>query len=68
MSGKIYKKIRVVGCSDSSFEEAVRLAVSKSSESVHGISWFEVAEFRGAVADGKVAEWQAVVDVAFKVD
>ena len=68
MSGKVFKKIQVVGCSDKSFEDAVQIAVSKAAESVHGVSWFEVSEFHGAVKDDKVVEWQAIVDVAFKID
>jgi len=68
MSEKVYKKIRVVGCSGESFEKAVELAVSRAGDSVHGISWFEVVEFRGAVQNGKPVEWQATVDVCFKVD
>ncbi len=68
MSGKVYKKIRVVGCSDKTFEDAVTLAVGKAAESLHGLSWFEVVEFRGAVKDGKVTEFQATVDLSFKLE
>ncbi len=68
LSDKVYKKIRVVGCSSKSFEKAVELAVSKAGGSVHGIAWFEVIEFRGAVRDGKPVEWQVTVDLGFKVD
>ncbi len=68
MGDKVFKKIRVVGCSDQSFEKAVELAVAKAAESVHGLAWFEVTEHRGAVSDGRVVEWQVTVDVAFKVD
>jgi hypothetical protein len=45
----------------------VSLAVAKASESLEGLSWFEVVEFRGAVKDGKVEEWQATVDLSFKL-
>lgn len=68
MSDKVYKKIRVVGCSKKSFEHAVELAVEKAGKSVHGMAWFEVVEMRGAIADGKVSEWQATLDIALKVD
>ena len=44
------------------------LAVAKASESLHGLSWFEVVEFRGAVNGGKVEEWQATVDLSFKLE
>ncbi len=68
MGDKVFKKIRVTGCSDESYAHAIRLAVAKAGESVRGLAWFEVVELRGAVRDGEVAEWQATVDVAFKVD
>ena len=68
VSDKVYKKIRVVGCSADSFEKAVELAVAKASETIHGISWFEVSEIRGAVRDGAPCEWQVTVDLGFKLD
>ncbi len=68
MADRVYKKIRVTGCSAKSVEKAVEIAIAKASDSVHSMSWFEVTEIRGAVADGKVAEWQVTVDLSFKVD
>ena len=68
MADKVYKKIRLTWCSDESFKKAVEFAVAKSDESVRGASWFELVELRGAVSDGKVAEWQATVDVGFKIE
>jgi len=68
MSEKVYKKIRVVGCSDESYEKAIAIAVQKASESLHGMSWFEVTELRGAIQEGQPVEWQVALDVAFKVD
>ncbi len=68
MASKVYKKVRVVGCSDKTFEEAVSTAVEKAGETLHGLSWFEVVEFRGAIKDGKVAEYQATVDLSFKLE
>lgn len=67
MAEKVYKKVRVVGCSDRSYEEAIRAAIKKTSSSVHGLAWWEVVEQRGAV-DGDVLEFQVTIDVAFKVD
>lgn len=67
MADKVYKKIRLVGCSPTSYEKAVEAAVKKASETVSDMAWFEVVEFRGAIAKGKPVEWQATVDVSFKV-
>jgi len=68
MADKVYKKVQVVGCSPESVEKAVEIAVAKANESIHGLSWFEVTEVRGAIRDGKPCEWQVTLDLGFKVD
>jgi len=68
MSEKVYKKIDVVGCSGVSIQKAVEAALAKASESLHGLSWFEVKEMRGAVKDGKPSEWQVTLRLGFKLD
>ena len=68
MSGGVYKKIEIVGTSPNSYAEATANAVAKAGESVHGMSWFEVVEQRGAIADHKVKEYQVTIRIGFKVD
>ncbi len=68
MSNPAYKKIEIVGTSPNSFAEATANGVAKAAESVHGMSWFEVTEMRGAIADGKVSQYQVTLRVGFKVD
>ena len=68
MSEKVFKKIAVTGCSSESYEKAISAALEKASESLRNLAWFEVTEFRGGVGpDGKI-EWQATIEVAFKID
>ncbi len=67
MSG-IYKLIDVVGTSPNSFAEAVKTAVVEAGKTVHHMNWFEVVEQRGAIKDGKVAEFQVTVRIGFKVE
>lgn len=68
MADKVFKKFTVVGCSSESYQKAVELGLSKAGESLHGLAWFEVKEMRGGLGpDGKI-EWQASVEVAFKLD
>ena len=64
----IYKLIDVVGCSPISFAEAVKAAVVEASKTVQHLNWFEVVEQRGAIKDGKVAEFQVTVRIGFKLD
>jgi flavin-binding protein dodecin len=68
MSDKVYKKIDLVGCSAESMEKAVEAAIAKASESLHGLSWFEVKEVRGSIRDGKPTEWQVTLSTGFKLD
>ena len=68
MSDKIYKKIDLVGCSAVSVEKAVETAIAKASESLHGLSWFEVKEVRGAIRDCRPSEWQVTLSAGFKLD
>lgn len=68
MSEKVFKQITVTGCSSESYEKAIEAAVEKSSESLRGLSWFQVTEFRGGIGPDGGIEYQATLDVAFKVD
>jgi flavin-binding protein dodecin len=68
MSSAAYKKIELVGTSPNSYAEATRNAVEKASETLHGLSWFEVSELRGAIKDGKVDEFQVTLKVGMKLD
>jgi flavin-binding protein dodecin len=64
----MYKKIEVVGTSPVSFSEAVKSAVAGASQTVRRMDWFEVIEQRGMIKDGKVAEYQVVLKIGFKVE
>jgi flavin-binding protein dodecin len=68
MADKVFKKITVTGCSSESYEKAIEAAVNKASESLRGVAWFEATEFRGGLGSDGAIEWQATVEVAFKVD
>ncbi len=63
-----YKKIEIVGTSNVGFTEAVQSAIAEASKTIRHIDWFEVVEQRGNVKDGKVAEYQVVLKVGFKIE
>lgn len=66
--GRTYKKIELVGVSEEGYEQAIRNAIEKASESLHGLAWFEVVEQRGHITDGKIVEYQVVLKAALKLD
>ena len=66
--GGIYKKVEIVGTSEVSFAEAVKMAVEEAGKTIHHMAWFEVVEKRGRIQDGKVAEFQVTIRIGFKLD
>ncbi|HES58869.1 MAG TPA: dodecin domain-containing protein [Caldithrix sp.] len=63
----VFKVIEIVGTSKESYEKAINNGITKASETIKAISWFEVVQQRGAVKDGKVCEFQVVLKVGFKL-
>lgn len=68
MSDKVYKKIDVVGTSSMNLEDAIQRAVTKSSESLRNMSWFEVGEIRGRIEGDTVSQWQVTVTIGLAVE
>ncbi|MBL8484808.1 MAG: dodecin domain-containing protein [Rhodocyclaceae bacterium] len=68
MSDHVYKLLELTGSSKTSIEDAVSIAIAKASESVRNIHWFQIVETRGHVEDGKVAHWQVVLKVGFRLE
>jgi flavin-binding protein dodecin len=67
MSDRTFKLVELVGSSDQSIQQAVRNAIKRASVSLKGISWFEVTQIRGHVADGDVSQFQVTLKVGFRI-
>jgi len=63
-----YRLTEIVGTSRESIQEAVRNGVTKASETLRHLDWFQVDEVRGTVVDGKVGSFQVRMRVGFKVE
>lgn len=68
MADPVYKKIQLVGTSSKSLSEAVENAVAKAAQTIRNMSWFEVVEQRGSIADGKVQQYQVTINIGFRVE
>ena len=68
MTAPVYKKITVVGTSRDSIEGAVQNAVATAGKSIRHLSWFEVNEVRGHIAEGKVNSYQVEVAIGFDLE
>ena len=67
MPDNTYKKLELIGVSETSIEEAVQNAITKASESIRNIDWFEITEMRGFIKDGKPV-FQVVIKLGFRLD
>jgi dodecin len=62
----VYKIIRLVGTSPTSWEEAAKNAVEDASKHLHDLRISEVEQLDMRLEDGKVVEYRARVHVSFR--
>lgn len=68
MADNVYEKVELVGTSKKSYEEAIQNAITRASKTLRNLDWFEVKEMRGAVSKGKVASYQVVLSIGFRLE
>ncbi|MEW5812458.1 MAG: dodecin [Actinomycetota bacterium] len=68
MSEKTYRVVEIVGTSTTGIDDAITNAVSRASQTLHGLDWFEVTQIRGHLDDGAVAHFQVGLKVGFRLD
>ncbi len=68
MPKTVFKKVELVGTSPISLSDAISTAIERASATVRNMSWFEVVDQRGRIADGKVQEFQVTLSIGFRVD
>ncbi|WP_148252753.1 dodecin [Aidingimonas lacisalsi] len=64
----VYKHIELTGSSPQGMEDAIQQALSKASQTLHDMRWFEVVDTRGHIEHGQVAHWQVTIKVGFTLD
>jgi hypothetical protein len=67
MDTRTYKLIEIVGVSKESYAAATKNAIERASATLKGLAWFQVAELRGLIQDGKVSEYQVALKVGFRL-
>jgi dodecin len=66
-SENTYKVIELVGTSPEGVEKAIENAISRASQTLQGLDWFEVKEIRGYIKDGQVGWYQVKLGLGFRV-
>jgi flavin-binding protein dodecin len=69
MPDQTYAVTHIVGTSPDGIDQAIRNGVSKASETLRNLDWFEVDEIRGFLGDGGAIEhFQVTLKLGFRVD
>ena len=68
VSDATYKVTEVVGTSTESIQQAVRNGITRASQTVRNLDWFEVTEIRGHVVNGDVGHFQVTMKIGFKLE
>ncbi|MFC4493189.1 dodecin [Streptomyces ovatisporus] len=68
MSNHIYRVTEIVGTSHEGVDAAIRNAVSRASETLRHLDWFEVTEVRGHIEEGRIEHYQVGLKVGFRLE
>lgn len=68
MSGQVYRVTDIVGSSAEGIDDAIRTAIARAGETLHGLDWFEMTEVRGRIENGRIGEFQVALKVGFRLD
>jgi len=64
----VLKVIEVLAESDKSWEDAAQKAVTKASESLHGVKSIYIENFEGKVDNGRITSFRVNAKVTFLLD
>ncbi|MDX2706778.1 dodecin family protein [Streptomyces sp. PA03-6a] len=68
MTDHTYRVTEIVGSSSEGLDAAIRNGLSRASETLRNLDWFEVTQIRGHLADGQVGHFQVGLKVGFRIE
>jgi flavin-binding protein dodecin len=68
MSDHTYRIIEIVGSSPDGIDAAISNGISRASETMRGLDWFEVQSVRGHLHDGAIGHFQVTLKVGFRLE
>ena len=64
----VAKIVEIVGCSDTSWDDAAAVAVAEASKTIKGIRGVEVEHMTATVTDGGISQYKTTIKIAFGVE
>ncbi|GGZ65183.1 dodecin [Streptomyces bluensis] len=68
MSDHTYRVTEIVGSSPEGVDQAVRNALSRASQTLRLLDWFEVTQIRGNIENGEIEHFQVGLKVGFRLE
>ncbi|MCX5603065.1 dodecin [Streptomyces phaeochromogenes] len=68
MSDHTYRITEIVGSSHEGIDEAIRNGISRASQTLRNLDWFEVTQVRGQIEDGQIKHYQVGLKVGFRLE
>ncbi|MDQ0584849.1 dodecin [Streptomyces rishiriensis] len=68
MSNHTYRVTEIVGTSPEGVDDAIRNGITRASQTLRNLDWFEVTQVRGQIENGDIAHWQVGLKVGFRLD
>jgi flavin-binding protein dodecin len=68
MSDNVYSISEIVGTSPDGVDAAIRNAITRASQTLRNLDWFEVSEIRGYIGADGIDHFQVRMKVGFKLE
>ncbi|MGW5739222.1 MULTISPECIES: dodecin [Streptomyces] len=68
MSDHTYRVTEIVGTSHEGVDQAIRNGISRASQTLRSLDWFEVTQVRGHIENGEIEHYQVGLKVGFRLE
>ncbi|GED83264.1 dodecin [Streptomyces sp. NPDC091412] len=68
MTDHTYRVTEIVGSSHEGVDQAIRNAITRASQTLRNLDWFEVTQVRGQIEDGRIEHYQVGLKVGFRIE
>ncbi|MEU3344716.1 dodecin [Streptomyces sp. NPDC006700] len=68
MTDHTYRVTEIVGSSHEGVDQAIRNAITRASQTLRNLDWFEVTQVRGQIEDGRIEHYQVGLKVGFRLE
>ncbi|MDW4910116.1 dodecin family protein [Streptomyces sp. ADMS] len=68
MTNHTYRVTEIVGTSHEGVDQAIRNGITRASQTLRNLDWFEITQVRGQIVDGQIEHYQVGLKVGFRLE